>query len=138
MFKRNSIELHSITQNADFLFYSENTAIMQLHKFKGNESRVYKHTSLITDVHVVDSAKQGGWNQCAVNNGDCKYLCLVRPGFESPSTDFECACPTHYTMRGNSCYPPDQFLLISHRNAVYRLTTNTGECPDFPLPISGM
>ena len=135
--KRNFIEPISITQNADYLFYSENMSIMQLHKFKGNESRVYKHTSVITDVRVVDSAKQGGWNQCAVNNGNCKYLCLVRPGFESPSTDFECACPTHYTMRGDSCYPPDRFLLLSHRHALYRLSLNAAECLDFPMPISG-
>lgn len=137
IFEQSFIVPYSITHSEDFVFWTRNSSIMRLHVNTGNQVDVHTHTNFISNLSVVDSAKRGGWNGCAMNNNNCKYLCLVRPGFEPFTTDTTCACPTHYTMHNNVCQPPENFLLFSQRNALYRLATNTGECPDFPLMIPG-
>ena len=132
--------LSAIALNQDYLYWTRwnDSLVMQMFKQDGASQRtLYAHDGLINDVRIVGPTKHLGWNKCASNNGGCKYLCLVRPGSSLNTTDIECSCPTHYSMRNGICYPPDNFLLYSQRNTIYRLTTNINDCPNAPLSISG-
>lgn len=129
-----------IAQNQDFIFWTKwnDTTVFQASKYNGGNRRtLYSNGGQISDMKIVDPSKQTGWNACMSNNGDCKNLCLPRPGASLHSTYADCSCPTHYTMKNNTCYPPSNFLLVSQRNTVSRLTTNLDECPDAPLVVSG-
>lgn len=133
-------KIFSIAQNQDYLFWTRwnDSSVMQMPKQNNaNRRTLYTQVGYVSDLLMVDSTRQGSRNRCAFNNGGCKYLCLVRPGKLPLTTDTECTCPTHYTMRDGVCHLPENFLLYSQRNALYRLTTSTRDCPDSPLPISG-
>lgn len=59
----------------------------------------------VTDLITYDKASQVGTNPCAVNNGGCQQLCLVK-GFsnESEQMSYHCSCETHFTLfKNNTC-----------------------------------
>ena len=133
---RDDVVPYSITQSDYRLFWMQNSSVLQLNISSGARTTLHTHAAGISSLMVVDSAKQGGWNGCVMNN-TCQYLCLVRPGFEPLSTETTCACSTHHTMVDGFCRPPDNFLLYAQRNTLSRLITRTSECPDFPLMYPG-
>ncbi|XKL62898.1 hypothetical protein PGB90_002731 [Kerria lacca] len=136
----NAFKPYSVAQNQDYIYWTDwnESSIMQANKYTGqNITKVYTQLEPISDVKIVDTVKQTGWNDCAFNNGGCKYLCLVRPGLQAHSTEVHCSCPTHYIMHNENCLPPQNYMLISQKNAVFRLTTNLDECPEVILPVPG-
>lgn len=65
----------------------------------------------VTDLITYDKLSQTGTNPCAVKNGGCQQLCLVK----GSSNDYEpmsyqCSCETHFTLfKNNTCSGKDNF-----------------------------
>eukprot|EP00731_Ephydatia_muelleri_P035209 Em0105g7a len=74
-----------------------------------------------------------GQNPCAVNNGGCKYLCLLKEG----GGGYGCACPTGVLLAkdGHSCQDINTFVLFTHRIGIRRLSLDTSELISVPLPV---
>lgn len=135
-----SFKPKSITQYQDFLFWvsHKDGSIFRANKLYGtNVTVLYSQAAEIEDLRIVHSSKQSGWNACAGGNGGCNNLCLVKPGASELSTDKTCSCPTHFYVKNGTCHPPENFLVYSLKNALYRLIPTAEECPDVALPITG-
>lgn len=63
------------------------------------------HLNHTTDLVAYDKSSQTGTNPCAINNGGCQQLCLVKgPRFEIEPMTHHCACETHFTLfKNNTC-----------------------------------
>lgn len=70
---------------------------------------VVKKTQLnldhVTDLITYDKLSQSGTNPCAVNNGGCQQLCLVKGSSkEYEPLSYHCTCETHFTLfKNNTC-----------------------------------
>eukprot|EP00731_Ephydatia_muelleri_P033713 Em0036g17a len=85
-------------------------------------------------IQAVHPAVQApGRNSCAVNNGGCKYLCLLKEG----GVGYGCACPTGVLLAtdGHSCQDISTFILFTHRVGIRRLSLDTPELISVPLPV---
>lgn len=78
-------------------------------QFNVNNSTVVKQTKInldhVTDLITFDKSSQSGTNPCAVHNGGCQQLCLVRgsPKNYEPLSH-RCSCETHFTLfKNNTC-----------------------------------
>jgi len=71
------------------------------------------HLDHVTGFMAFDILRQTGTNPCAVNNGGCQQLCLVK----GRSNDYEhmsyhCACETHFTLfKNNTCSGNESFYM---------------------------
>lgn len=63
------------------------------------------HLNHTTDLITYDKLSQTGTNPCAINNGGCQQLCLVRgPRHENKPMTHHCTCETHFTLfKNNTC-----------------------------------
>lgn len=52
-----------------------------------------------------DKLSQTGTNPCAINNGGCQQLCLVKgSNKENEPLPYHCSCETHFTLfKNNTC-----------------------------------
>lgn len=123
----------------EFLYWTdlEGHSIERALKSTGaNRSRLLAPLKYIDDLLVFHSARQAGWNQCAVYNGGCSHLCLGLPGVRG----YQCACPTHHPLGPNNrtCQRPQSFLLFSQKWSISRLGLEAEEWLDVVLPIPGL
>lgn len=128
----------AITVYQDYVYWTDwNTGdIERIHKLTGeNRTLVHNNLPYVSSALIFHSLRQTGSNYCRTNNGGCSHLCLALPGRRGMT----CACPTHFRLADDlvSCIPPQSYLIFSHKNAFGRLTPNTTDAPDAPLPLSG-
>lgn len=58
----------------------------------------------VTDLVTYDKLSQTGTNPCALNNGGCQQLCLVKGPSSYEKISHHCACETHFTLfKNNTC-----------------------------------
>jgi hypothetical protein len=59
----------------------------------------------VTDLTSYDQRSQTGTNPCALNNGGCQQLCLVKGTYNDyESMSYHCSCETHFTLfKNNTC-----------------------------------
>jgi len=59
----------------------------------------------VTDLIIYDKSTQTGTNPCAVNNGGCQQLCLVKgSSHDHEPMSHHCSCETHFTLfKNNTC-----------------------------------
>jgi len=78
-------------------------------QFNIQSNSVVKQTQVnldhVTDLITYDKLSQSGTNPCAVNNGGCQQLCLVKgTSKEYESMSYHCSCETHFTLfKNNTC-----------------------------------
>lgn len=59
----------------------------------------------VSDLITYDKLSQQGKNPCAVNNGGCQQLCLVKGSSNDYGPmSYQCSCETHFTLfKNNTC-----------------------------------
>lgn len=59
----------------------------------------------VTDLITFDKLSQTGTNPCAINNGGCQQLCLVKGSTKDHEPlPYHCSCETHFTLfKNNTC-----------------------------------
>ncbi|XP_022106372.1 low-density lipoprotein receptor-related protein 6-like [Acanthaster planci] len=129
-----------LTQYQDYIYWAdwETQSIERANKTNGlNRTLIQDGLEYVLDILVFHSSRQSGWNECAVNNGGCQFLCLSHPNVTTGEWDYVCQCPTHYTLNedGQTCTPPDRFLLFSQKNTISRMAVDYRNSPDVVLPI---
>ncbi|CAH1985142.1 unnamed protein product [Acanthoscelides obtectus] len=142
LIKENVFEPVGLTLYGDYIYWSDNKTgeIVRANKSDGSSfERIYNKLDGVTDLLVYHPHKQRQTNQCAISNGGCSHLCLALPT-EGPEKGigYTCACPTHYSLQGNECMPPTNFMIYSLRNLVVRLVPDTSDCPEAVIPIQGL
>lgn len=97
-----------------FWLDSSNGTYFQINIQTGNIVKQSKmNLDHVTDLVTYDKLSQTGTNPCAVNNGGCQQLCLVK----GPSSYYErishhCACETHFTLfKNNTCSGKEYFCV---------------------------
>jgi hypothetical protein len=71
-------------------------------------------------------------NFCTNNNGGCSHLCLRNP------SGYTCACPTGIVINEDkkSCNrTPTNFLLLATKKTLVRMSLDTPEMWEVPLPM---
>lgn len=71
-------------------------------------------------------------NACGRNNGGCSHLCLRTP------QGYTCACPTGIILNRDqkTCNStPTNFLLLAAKKTLVRMSLDTPEMWEVPLPI---
>ncbi|XP_005110515.1 low-density lipoprotein receptor-related protein 6 isoform X2 [Aplysia californica] len=135
-----------LSQYQDFVYWTDfkRKTIERANKTDGlNRTMIQGEVDLVMDILVFHTSRQSGSNACGRNNGGCSHLCLAHPAENSKNTSHYCACPTHYTLNDDqlTCSAPEQYLLLSTRNATIRLviqSDNAVDNPEVVLPINGM
>lgn len=66
----------------------------------------------VTDLITFDKASQTGTNPCAINNGGCQQLCLVKGSSrDHEPLSYHCSCETHFTLfKNNTCSGKNNLL----------------------------
>lgn len=66
----------------------------------------------VTDLITYDKLSQTGTNPCAINNGGCQQLCLVKGSTHNyDPLSYHCSCETHFTLfKNNTCSGKYNFL----------------------------
>ncbi|XP_022921032.1 low-density lipoprotein receptor-related protein 6 [Onthophagus taurus] len=125
----------------NFIYWS-NTTSEELWKtsLSGEKSPVVKLSEPATDISIIFKPNQKITNNCGVNNGGCKHLCLAVPSTNKLETvSYTCACPTHYVKTNQTCLPPEKFIIYSQKNLVVRLLPDSQtDCLEAVLPIHGL
>lgn len=59
----------------------------------------------VSDLITFDKNSQIGTNPCAINNGGCQQLCLVKGSKDDyEPLSYHCSCETHFTLfKNNTC-----------------------------------
>ncbi|KAL4225758.1 Low-density lipoprotein receptor-related protein 6 [Mactra antiquata] len=136
----------ALTQYQDFLYWIdwEKKTIEKANKTTGsNRTLVQENVDKVMDLLVFHHSRQSGSNGCVGDNGRCSHLCLALPDAPNKTEQFNCACPTHYTLNndGKTCSPPESFLLYSQKTDISRLVVKDNDseaAPDVVLPIRGL
>nr|XP_006819580.1 PREDICTED: low-density lipoprotein receptor-related protein 4-like [Saccoglossus kowalevskii] len=89
-----------LTLYGDMLYWTDwqTMAIETVNKNNGKDrGSIQGHMEGLMDIHMVSALRQpGNTSPCAVNNGGCSHLCLVR------QQDYVCACPDY--SDGTPCH----------------------------------
>lgn len=65
----------------------------------------------VSDLITYDKLSQQGTNPCAVHNGGCQQLCLVKGSSNHyQPLSYQCSCETHFTLFKNNTCSGKQFL----------------------------
>lgn len=74
----------------------------------------------MSDLITYDKLSQQGTNPCAVNNGGCQQLCLVKGTYDYQPMSYQCSCETHFTLfKNNTCSGNEYFFLYYINNSIY-------------------
>uniref|UniRef100_A0A2S2P0K4 Low-density lipoprotein receptor-related protein 6 n=2 Tax=Schizaphis graminum TaxID=13262 RepID=A0A2S2P0K4_SCHGA len=94
----------------------------------------------VTDLITFDKASQTGTNPCAINNGGCQQLCLVKGSTrDHEPLSYHCSCETHFTLfKNNTCSAPNSFLIVAQKTTFYRVVMDIDDSSDSSLPVIGL
>ncbi|XP_014224711.1 low-density lipoprotein receptor-related protein 4-like isoform X3 [Trichogramma pretiosum] len=119
----------------DFLYWSDwqEKALLRAKKSDGkNKKVVIANLEGIMDLRLIDKKQVRPENACGINNGGCSHLCLRNPN------GFNCACPTGIILNSDNktCNAtPTNFLLLATKKALVRMSLDTPEMWEVPLPV---
>lgn len=82
-----------------------NGSYFQVNIHNGSVKQTKINLNRVTDLITFDEASQDGTNPCALNNGECQQLCLVKGSSnEYEPMSYHCSCETHFTLfKNNTC-----------------------------------
>ncbi|VVC34410.1 Hypothetical protein CINCED_3A006647 [Cinara cedri] len=94
----------------------------------------------VSDLITYDKSSQQGTNPCAINNGGCQQLCLVKGSLnEYGPMSYQCSCETHFTLfKNNTCSAPNSFLIVAQKTTFYRVVMDIEDSSDSSLPVIGL
>ena len=109
-------------------------ALHRVEKTTGSDNiTVIGNLEGLMDIRSVQTENIGE-NACGENNGGCSHLCLRN------AKSYTCACPTGLKMskhNNKSCnFQPDNYLLITSRAGLTRISLDSQEYWDVTLPIN--
>ncbi|XP_058794698.1 low-density lipoprotein receptor-related protein 4-like isoform X2 [Phymastichus coffea] len=119
----------------DFVYWSDwhEKAVLRAKKLDGKARKlVIGNLEGIMDIRLVDKKQVRPDNACENNNGGCSHLCLRNP------SGYSCACPTGIVINEDkrTCNStPTNFLLLATKKTLVRMSLDTQEMWEVPLPF---
>ncbi|KAJ8676395.1 hypothetical protein QAD02_012182 [Eretmocerus hayati] len=119
----------------DFIYWSDwhAKALSRAKKEDGKSKKVVlPNLEGIMDIRLIDKQQVRPENACGMNNGGCSHLCLRNP------EGFTCACPTGIILNSDkrTCNStPSNFLLLATKKTLVRISLDTPEMWEVPLPV---
>lgn len=108
-------------------------SILMADKHSGkNRRNVITDTSDLMDIRVFHRKRKTIRNPCAVRNGGCSHMCLLK------KSKYTCACPigVKLTEDGRTCKEqPSNYILFAHRTDIRQVSLDIDYMIDVVLPL---